>query len=240
MQTRLKWSTKEQNRGLSALICLPVLVAFFSACGSKLPPPPPKYVYNEETKEKIVSPSNNSLLRDRASLFGDVRAVGLNDTVTIKVVENFSGSGTADTSTNRDSSLEAGIDNFLGIEDLNLNFYNSFSPSSKIKGFMQNDFKGKGKTTRGGRLTGTITARVVEVMPNGNFIIESRKEVTINNEKQIFILRGMIRPEDIAIDNTVLSSRVADAEIYLVGRGVIQDKQKPGWAIRILDKVWPF
>jgi flagellar L-ring protein precursor FlgH len=50
----------------------------------------------------------------------------------------------------------------------------------------------------------------------------------------------MIRPEDIAPDNTVLSSRVADAEIYLVGRGVIQDKQRPGWVIRILDKIWPF
>jgi flagellar L-ring protein precursor FlgH len=214
---------------------------FFSGCGNKLPPPPPKYVYHgEEVKEKITSPSGNSLLRDRVSLYGDVRATGLNDIVTIKVVENFSGSGTADTSTNRDSSLESGIDNFFGLEDLNLNFYNTFSPSSKVKGFMQNDFKGKGKTTRGGRLIGTITARVVEVMPNGNFIIESRKEVTINNEKQIFILRGIIRPEDITTDNTVLSSRVADAEIYLVGRGVIQDKQKPGWAIRILDKIWPF
>jgi flagellar L-ring protein precursor FlgH len=77
-------------------------------------------------------------------------------------------------------------------------------------------------------------------MPNGNLVIESRKDITINREKQILVLRGMIRPEDIGNDNTVLSSRVADSEVYYVGDGVIQDKQGPGWLVRFLDKAWPF
>jgi flagellar L-ring protein precursor FlgH len=243
MKIQLKLSTRGHGKELKNFIWLIIPLLFAFACGGKLPPPPPKYVYKGENsieKERIRTPAGNTLLQNTSNLYGDVKAIGLNDIVTIKVVENFSGSGTADTSTSRDSSLEAGIENFFGIEDISLNFYNVFSPSSNVKGSMQNDFKGKGKTTRGSRLVGTITARVVEVMPNGNFVIESRKEVTINNEKQIFVLRGMIRPEDIAPDNTVLSSRVADAEIYLVGRGVIQDKQRPGWVIRILDKIWPF
>lgn len=234
------WNTKKRKSFIGFLALL-----FLSACTGKLPPPPPKYVYEGERvnhNKGVSEPSKNSLWHDTPSLYGDVRAASLNDIVTIRVVENFSGSGTADTSTSRDSSLEAGIDSFFGLEDLNLTFKNGFtySPSSKVNGSMQNDFKGRGQTTRGGKLAGTITARVVEVMPNGNFVIESRKEVTINNEKQIFVLRGMIRPQDIGPDNTILSSRVADAEIYLVGKGVIQDKQRPGWVIRVLDKVWPF
>jgi flagellar L-ring protein precursor FlgH len=102
------------------------------------------------------------------------------------------------------------------------------------------DFKGKGATNRSGKLVGTITAKVVEVMPNGNLALESRKEITINNEKQILILKGMARPDDIATDNTILSSRIADAEVFFVGDGVLQEKQRPGWLGRIVGAVWPF
>jgi flagellar L-ring protein precursor FlgH len=105
---------------------------------------------------------------------------------------------------------------------------------------MADDFKGTGTTNRTGTIVGTITARVVEVMPNGTLSVESRKDITINHEKQVLILRGAVRPEDISITNTVASNKVADAEIYLVGDGVLQEKQKPGWLVRILDRAWPF
>ncbi|PJA56905.1 MAG: flagellar basal body L-ring protein, partial [Rhodocyclales bacterium CG_4_9_14_3_um_filter_68_10] len=78
------------------------------------------------------------------------------------------------------------------------------------------------------------------VMPNGTLSVESRKEITINNEKQVLILRGLVRPEDISVANMVASSKVADAEIFLVGDGVLQEKQRQGWLVRILDGVWPF
>jgi len=77
-------------------------------------------------------------------------------------------------------------------------------------------------------------------MVNGNFILESRKELTINNEKQILIMTGMVRPVDISTDNIVLSTKIADARLYYVGDGVIQDKQSPGWLVRILDNLWGF
>ena len=224
---------------LCSVFCLLILI---SACAtmSELPQPPPKYVYQEA---KMAPPSTNSLWRDTASLYEDIKARRLNDLVTIRVIENITGSGKADSSAKRKSSLDAGIDNLFGAP-LNLNannFYGggrTFTPT--IKGFMQDDFQGSGETTREGKLIGTITAKVVEVMPNGNLVLESRKEITINNEKQILIFRGMIRPDDIAIDNTVLSSRVTDAEVYFVGKGIIQDKQSPGWLVRVLDKIWPF
>jgi flagellar L-ring protein precursor FlgH len=164
-------------------------------------------------------------------------------------VENISGSGKADTKTSRDSSATVEMTDFLGMNtDFNLHnvfglkdLYkggNTFSP--KVSGSGKSEFTGKGDTTREGKIVGTITAMVVEVLPNGNLVLGSRKEITINNEKQIFVFRGVVRPEDISADNTVPSTKIADARVYYVGDGVIQDKQSPGWLIRILDKVWPF
>lgn len=228
--------------------CLVVIALLLSGCAStpQLPPKPPKYV---QYQEKAETASPNSLWRDSASLFEDRKARRLNDLVTINVVENITGSGKAETGTSRDSSADFGVTNFLGANlDFNLhNFFgvkdfykgpNTFSPT--VKGSGKSEFEGKGDTSRQGRLIGTITAKVVEVMPNGNLVLESRKDITINNEKQTLVLRGMIRTDDIRADNTIASSKVADAEIYFVGDGVIQEKQSPGWLVRFLDKIWPF
>jgi flagellar L-ring protein precursor FlgH len=227
---------------LSVFSCFLIL-----SCAStpKLPPPPPRYVYtvNRPETSRTSAPGANSLWHETASLYEDVKARRLNDLITINVVENISGSGTADTSATRKSSSDASVDSILGIPtNLNLaNLWgkgNGFSPT--VSGGLQNDFKGSGATTRAGNLIGTITAKVVEVMPNGVLAIESRKDITINNERQTLILRGMVRPDDIATDNSVLSSRVADAEVYFVGDGVVQSKQDTGWFAKILDRVWPF
>ena len=222
-------------------LCSILYALFLFSCATTpdLPPPPPKYVPEGRTEP----PSLNSLWRNTASLYEDVKARRLNDLVTIVVVENISGSGKADTNTARESTLDANVDDFFGAPP-NLNLQNlyghgyTFSPT--VKGSMKDDFKGTGETNREGKLVGTITAQVVEVMPNGNLLLESRKEITINKERQFFVLRGTIRPYDIAADNTVLSSRVADAKVYFVGSGVVQEKQSPGWLVRILDRVWPF
>ncbi len=227
---------------VSSVLCLFVL-----SCAStpKLPPPPPRYVYPQGRPEpvKASAPASNSLWRDTASLYEDVKARRLNDLITINVVENISGSGTADTAASRKSSSDASVNSILGIPT-NLNLANLWGKgngfASTVNGSLDNQFKGSGATTRAGNLIGTITAKVVEVMPNGILAIESRKDITINNERQILILRGMVRPEDIAVDNSVVSSRVADAEVYFVGDGVIQSKQDTGWLAKILDTVWPF
>lgn len=223
------------------LFILPLLF-ILAACATapQLPPRPPKNVYREEP---VQTASINSLWSERASLYEDLKARRLNDLVTIKVLENITGSGTADTTTGKDSSLNASVDTLLGVPPAvtGIPFFGNgkvFSPS--FSGSMSDSYKGTGQTTRAGNLLGTITARIVEVMPNGNLVVESRKDITINREKQTLVLRGMIRPEDVANDNTVLSSRVADAEVFFVGDGVIQDKQGPGWLARLLDRVYPF
>ncbi len=237
---------------LSSVICYLYSVFFIlfsvSACSTmqQLPPPPPKYIHEEEN---IAKPSANSLWSDAAGLYEDTKARRLNDLVMIRLNENISGSGEADTNTSRDSSADFKVSDLFGANtDFNLHnlallngFYkgaNVFSPT--VSGSSISDFKGKGDTKKRGRLTGTITAKVVEVMPNGNLVLESRKEITINRDKQILVLRGMVRPYDIDANNTILSSMIADAQVYYVGDGVIQDKQGQGWLVRFLDTIWPF
>jgi len=214
---------------------------------AKLPPPPPKYV--ENPVDTTAHSSQNSLWSDNGNLFEDRKARRLNDLVTINVVESLSGSGKADTDTSRESTLDFELTNFLGMnKDFNLhNVFglkdlfkgeNVFEPS--ISSTSKSKHKGAGDTNREGTLIATVTAKVIEVMPNGNLVLEGRKELTINNEKQILVLSGMVRPDDISSANTVLSSKIADAQVYYVGDGVIQEKQSPGWMVRTLDYIWPF
>ena len=231
---------------LFAMIC----VLSFIGCASpssKLPPPPPKYV--DDGQDEVRALSQNSLWLDRANLFEDRKAMRVNDLVTINIVESLSGSGAADTTTKRDSTAKYNLDNFFGMNnDFNLqnafllkDMYkgaNIFEP--EVVGSAKSEFKGEGDTNREGELSATITAKVVELLPNGNMILEARKDLTINEETQILVLRGVVRPDDISSENVVLSTYIADAEIFYVGDGVIHDKQKPGWLVRVMDNVWPF
>jgi flagellar L-ring protein FlgH len=203
---------------------------------------PNNYVRDREIK--METQTRGSLWRDSAGLYEDRKARGLNDLVTIKIIENSAASKKADTATSRASSVDFGIDSFLG-NPLSYNLANIFgqgtgSISPQFKATAKNDFSGSGNTTREGSLIATITARVVDVLPNGNFIIESRKDITVNREKQLLLLRGVIRPDDIAGDNTILSSYVANAEMIYTGDGVVNDKQGQGWLVQFLDWVWPF
>ena len=202
------------------------------------------YNYAPRVKEQK---SSGSLYREVAGLYEDRKARGLNDLVTINIIENSSASKKADTTTGRNSTMDANITNLFG-GSLHYDLENLFGKSSGLSGTLmptvqsnyKNDFAGTGNTSRQGSLVATITASVVEVLPNGNFVIESRKDVMVNREKQVLLLRGVIRPEDIAVDNTILSNYVANAEMIYAGEGVVSDKQGQGWLVRFLDFVWPF
>jgi len=100
--------------------------------------------------------------------------------------------------------------------------------------------EGEGKTKRDGILKGRMTARVTQVLDNGHLMIEGRRLVSVNAEDQYMILTGVIRPEDITSDNLILSQYIADARIIYTGRGVVDDKMRPGWLTRVIDWVWPF
>jgi len=163
-------------------------------------------------------------------------------------VETSQASKKANTKTGRESSIDAGIDNAFGWENKikeltslgNDKVRSGLNLSSLAKGSITNSFDGSGETSRNESMTASITARVVDVMPNGNLFIQGVREIKVNNEEQFITLSGLIRPVDISPDNTVLSSYIADAKISYSGRGVVSDKQRPGWLMRAIDFVWPF
>ncbi len=171
-------------------------------------------------------------------LFVDRKARLVNDVITIRVVESASASGEATTETDRDSAVSGSLQNAFGFERTLQN--NGVNPQMVVEASLGNSFDGSGTTTRKNSVSATITAVVREVFPNGNLYIEGKKEVIINNERQYLIISGIVRPEDVRPDNSVSSDQLADARIEYSGRGVLADKQRPGWLSRILDVVWPF
>lgn len=186
-----------------------------------------------------VSGKDNSLWGGEASsnmLFIDDKARYKYDIITVFVEEQSTAQGSASTQTSNDSEASLGISSFLGMQNSN----RKTMASGAISADTENKFKGDGKTARSGKITAVISATITEVLPNGNMVIEGQKEVEINSEKQWMTVKGIARSRDITPQNTVLSRHLAEAKIAYSGVGVINDKQHPGWAIRILDWIWPF
>jgi len=188
-----------------------------------------------------VPQTPGSLWTERqGSLFYDLKGSDVGDIVTVAIFEKASASKEATTATGRQSSNSADISAFLGLESKIAKINDAIDPAALISADFKNDFKGSGSTVRKEDLVATLTTRVVEVLPNGNFRIQGQKTVTVNNEAQFIRLSGIIRPNDISPDNIVDSKLILDADISYTGKGVISDKQRPGWMVRILDNVWPF
>lgn len=167
-----------------------------------------------------------SLWSDGPSLFADRRARNVGDLVTLIIVEKSEAQQKAATTTGQNAGVELGPG--VGWIDV--------IPLLQLQG--GDNFKSGGSTTRGGTLTARMTTQVVEVLPNGNLVIEGNQTIRINGEEQQITVRGTIRPEDIATDNTILSTFVADADITFVGTGSLGEKQSPGLLTRLFN--WLF
>jgi len=168
----------------------------------------------------------------------DFKARSKGDTVTVVISETASASKEATTGTSRESAVAAGIPNFMGLEKAGINKWMDLT--KLVNASASSKFDGSGSTTRKENLNATITARVIDVLPNGNMLIEGRRNVLVNHEDQIIVLTGLVRPRDITPDNLINSSMIADARITYSGKGVISDRQQPGWLMGVVDKVWPF
>ena len=169
------------------------------------------------------------------SLMGDTRARHVNDLITVQVVENISAAGSADAATGKTSSGAIGVNSFFGLENKAPSWMN---PSSLVAGKFDTQFKGSGTTTRAGQLTATMAARVAEVLPNGDLVIEGVREIQINGDRQLVMLTGVVRLADIAPGNVVLSTSVAQLRIQYTGKGLTKDNLQPGLLIRMLNKIF--
>jgi flagellar L-ring protein precursor FlgH len=170
-----------------------------------------------------------------AGLALDPRARNVNDLVTIQVVESIVATGSADSSLNKDSSGSAGVSKLFGLES---KLPSWLDPTNLIDTNSSTDFKGGGVTTRSGELMARITARVVEVLPNGHLVLEGAREIDINGDRQIVVLTGVVRPTDVGPNNVVRSTEIGQFRIRYFGRGLIKDNLRPGWLIRVMNKIF--
>lgn len=169
-----------------------------------------------------------------SGLNADRRARRVNDIVTIRVVESIAGSGTADSSLAKAGSGSAGVSSLFGIEKK----LAPLNPSSLAAFGTKSDFKGSGSTNRAGTLNAQMTARVSDVLPNGDLVVEGVREIEINGDRQVVVLTGVIRTADVSPANEVLSTTIGQLRIRYFGKGLMKDNLKPGWLVRILNKVF--
>ncbi len=170
-------------------------------------------------------------------LFADQRAMRVGDIVTVRIREEAAARRDASTKLSRNGSAGLSVERLFSLVQ---RFGGKVADGDLLKALFSTDFAGSGETARTEHLVATVPAIVREVLPNGNLFIEGHRVILVNNEEHHFYISGVIRPVDIAGDNSVESSLIADAEIEFTGRGVITDKQRPGWLSRALDYVAPF
>lgn len=170
-----------------------------------------------------------------ADLATDLRARRANDVITILISDKATALSRGNSKTSRDSSANASIGAFGGP-------IRSGSPLSALLGLESSrSLNGSGETSRSSALYTTLTARVVEGLPNGLLAIEGTKAVTINSERQLVKIKGFVRTNDIDAANRVLSDRIADLSIEMEGKGLVTDAtRRPGFIYRLLLGLLPF
>jgi flagellar L-ring protein FlgH len=177
--------------------------------------------------------------RGSNDIFRDQRAWQPMDLITIVVSENAEGSKQADTEVKSKSSIEAAINQLFNIDNA-LRDKDTIDPTALANASTKNEYKGEGETSRKGNLKATISAMVAEVLPSGILRIEGKKIIAVNNEEQVMVISGLVRPFDINSANEVDSSKIANMRIDYYGNGIVGEAQHGGWLGRILHVIWPF
>ena len=226
---------------LTAIVLVVALPAHSAKNKKKAAEPSPLDLYLQEAlKEPPVParPSPGSLWSPASRLTdlgSDVRAAQVDDLVTIVVNENASAVATGSTKSARASSAQSSVASLLGVKSA------AGALSNLLNANTATALNGQGTTTRGATLTATLSARVTHVLPNGYLVLEGTKNILVNSEHQVVTIRGVIRPTDLSPGNIISSNQIAQVEIKIDGKGVVNDSvRRPNILYRILLGLLPF
>ncbi|MFC0386617.1 flagellar basal body L-ring protein FlgH [Muricoccus vinaceus] len=186
--------------------------------------------------------TNNSLWRQGSRTFlRDQRAAAIGDIITILVSIKDTADLSNSTDRSRDNSENLGIPRVLGLDASYARFLpNGIDPTKMIEATSANTSKGNGRIQRNEEVKMRVAATVTQVLPNGNLVVGGRQQVRVNHEMRDLNIAGIIRPQDIASDNTVQHDRLAEARIAYGGRGTVSDVQQPRYGQQLLDAILPF
>ena len=238
---------------MQARYLIPVLALtylFCVACGGSPtrrpalhPPVTPQQEYRQDAA--VNNPGSIFAASEADTLFEDSRARRVGDIVVVKLVENTKAQNKAETSSNKKSSNNYEVANMFNRGHAGFIPFMPIGPQPSVGvPILDTDsasgINSTGKTKRENYVTTSLATRVLRVLPGGLMEIEGAREIRVNEETEYMVVRGMIRSKDVSADNSVLSTQIADASIEYYGKGVLADKQKPGWFSRLMDNVWPF
>jgi flagellar L-ring protein precursor FlgH len=232
-------------------LILPVLLITLTLLGSGCATVmPEKQVYHPATPpdHEYVEPTHGGIyqVNQEVRLFEDVTARRVGDLITIILSESTSASKSAKTTTDRETSVNVESPTILGaIPTFNapgfLPLDSNRNNTLENKLNSTNSFEGEGDSNQSNSLNGSITVTVAAVQPNGNLIVRGEKWLTLNQGEEYIQISGIVRPQDVSTNNTVLSTLVADARIAYSGKGMLASANKPGWLTKFFNSpIWPF
>ncbi|MGC4007656.1 MAG: flagellar basal body L-ring protein FlgH [Pseudomonas sp.] len=222
------------------------LLAIAALAGCVSPPPKPDDPYYAPVLPRTPAPAaqNNGSIYQAGfenNLYGDRKAFRVGDIITITLNEKTQASKKANSDMSKDSTNKLGLTSLFG-SSLTTNNPIGGGDLSLSAGYSGNrETKGDSAAGQSNSLTGSVTVTVADVMPNGILAVRGEKWMTLNTGNELVRIAGLIRADDIATDNTVSSTRVADARITYSGTGAFADASQPGWFDRFfLSPLFPF
>lgn len=190
-------------------------------------------------KPEVASYNPNSLWRNGSrAFFKDQRARQVGDLLTVAVNITDKANIENDTSRSRTNKEDSGITDFIGSQTITQ--ANKILPGRILTADSTSSSEGKGSVDRKEALQTNVAAVVTQVLPNGNLVVEGKQEIRVNFEIRELIVAGIVRPEDIQSDNTIDSTKIAQARIAYGGRGQITDVQQPRYGQQVMDVLLPF
>ncbi|KJC35126.1 flagellar L-ring protein FlgH [Bradyrhizobium sp. LTSP849] len=191
-------------------------------------------------KPEVASYNPNSLWRNGSrAFFKDQRATHVGDLLTVTVNITDKANIANETQRSRTNSEDSGITDFIGAKTLGAQAQKVL-PGRILTADSTASSDGKGSVNRQEALQTNVAAVVTQVLPNGNLVVEGKQEIRVNFEIRELVVAGIVRPEDIQSDNTIDSSKIAQARIAYGGRGQIMDVQQPRYGQQVMDVLLPF
>lgn len=202
--------------------------------GQQSMPQPPFVAYEQGAPSSLWRAGSRSF-------FNDQRAGRIGDILTVNIEIDDSAQISNSSNRSREASTSAGVSNFFGLETVaGQVFNNAFDPETMIQADSSSEHSGAGAINRQEQIELRVAAVIVDRLPNGNLVIAGRQEVRINAELRELTVSGIIRPEDIAADNTIDHDQIAEARISYGGRGQVSAVQRPNWGQRLGDAITPW
>lgn len=208
-----------------------------SGCAQRVVRDDSQWAATEPAEAQHEPVANGSIYHDSQNmeLFADSRAHRVGDILTVVLEENTQASKKASTSTDKTDKTSIGVPTILG-HSLSIGGQPASTTATAAR-----SFAGDGSSSQSNQLTGQITVTVAKRLSNGNLFVRGEKWLTINQGQELVRISGIVRPQDIGQDNSVVSTRVADAHIEYTGRGSLANANTQGWLSRFFNSKWmPF